>query len=180
MTVISNRRQSSGRPDRPLLGATCSRAPAGSVRVWDPVPAQREAAPALDRTIAARAAGARPGDDAAAAAARVQVVATLEEAVRRPIRAGERPETARGQARHLRRPRRAAPPQCVLASSTSAIVASQFTEALAGRARCIVAHPVNPPHLVPVVELCGAPWTSDETKRAREEVMAASARRRSR
>jgi len=30
---------------------------------------------------------------------------------------------------------------------------------LKGRARCLVAHPVNPPHLVPVVELCGAPWT---------------------
>jgi 3-hydroxyacyl-CoA dehydrogenase len=50
-----------------------------------------------------------------------------------------------------------------------AIVASKFTEALAGRARCIVAHPVNPPHLVPVVELCGAPWTSPRhAPRARE------------
>ena len=57
---------------------------------------------------------------------------------------------------------RHAPPDAVLASSTSAIPASQFTEALAGRARCLVAHPVNPPHLVPVVELCGAPWTSPE------------------
>ena len=55
----------------------------------------------------------------------------------------------------------------MLASSTSAIPASQFTEALAGRARCLVAHPVNPPHLVPVVELCGAPWTSDSDARAR-------------
>ena len=25
-----------------------------------------------------------------------------------------------------------------------------------------MAHPVNPPHLVPVVELCGAPWTAPE------------------
>ena len=57
---------------------------------------------------------------------------------------------------------RHAPPDAVLASSTSAIPASQFTEALAGRARCLVAHPVNPPHLVPVVELCGAPWTSPD------------------
>ena len=32
-----------------------------------------------------------------------------------------------------------------------------------GRARCLVAHPVNPPHLVPIVELCGAPWTSPAT-----------------
>ena len=29
--------------------------------------------------------------------------------------------------------------------------------------RCLVAHPVNPPHLVPIVELVGAPWTAPET-----------------
>lgn len=57
---------------------------------------------------------------------------------------------------------RLAPPGCILASSTSMIVASRFTEKLKGRARCLVAHPVNPPHLVPVVELVGAPWTSSD------------------
>src|SRR6266567_3097994 len=37
------------------------------------------------------------------------------------------------------------------------------------RARCLVAHPVNPPHLVPLVELVGAPWTAADTiSRARE------------
>jgi L-gulonate 3-dehydrogenase len=61
-----------------------------------------------------------------------------------------------------------APPGALLVSSTSAIVASRFTEALPGRARCLVGHPVNPPHLVPLVELCGAPWTSpDAIDRAR-------------
>jgi len=50
----------------------------------------------------------------------------------------------------------------VLVSSTSAISASRFTEGLKGRARCLVGHPVNPPHLVPLVEVCGAPWTSPE------------------
>lgn len=54
---------------------------------------------------------------------------------------------------------RLAEPEAVLASSTSAIQCSLFTEELPGRARCLVAHPVNPPHLVPVVELSGAPWT---------------------
>jgi 3-hydroxyacyl-CoA dehydrogenase len=52
-----------------------------------------------------------------------------------------------------------AAPDTILASSTSAIQCSLFTETLHGRARCLVAHPVNPPHLVPVVELSGAPWT---------------------
>src|SRR5436853_3058223 len=53
-------------------------------------------------------------------------------------------------------------PDAILASSSSAIVVSLFTENLAGRARCLIAHPVNPPHLVPIVELVGAPWTAQE------------------
>lgn len=52
-----------------------------------------------------------------------------------------------------------AAPSAILASSTSFIMASAFSEGLPGRARCLVAHPVNPPHLVPIVELAPAPWT---------------------
>lgn len=63
---------------------------------------------------------------------------------------------------------RLAPADAILASSTSTIPASQWSAALAGRARCLVAHPVNPPHLVPLVELSPAPWTSpDVVERAR-------------
>jgi L-gulonate 3-dehydrogenase len=58
---------------------------------------------------------------------------------------------------------RLAPASAVLASSTSTIPASAWSDGLAGRARCIVAHPVNPPHLVPLVEISPAPWTSRET-----------------
>jgi 3-hydroxyacyl-CoA dehydrogenase len=57
---------------------------------------------------------------------------------------------------------RLAAPDAILASSTSTIPASRWSEELAGRARCIVAHPVNPPHLVPLVELSPAPWTSPD------------------
>ena len=67
---------------------------------------------------------------------------------------------------------RHARPDAVLASSTSAIPASRFTAELAGRARCLVAHPVNPPHLVPIVELCGAPWTEPATIERAEGVFA--------
>lgn len=65
------------------------------------------------------------------------------------------------------------PKDVVISSSTSAIVTSRFTEDLPGRARCMVGHPVNPPHLVPLVELSGAPWTSAETlERARKVYLA--------
>lgn len=47
----------------------------------------------------------------------------------------------------------------VLASSTSGLPASSFTEGLTHRARCLVVHPINPPHLIPLVELVPAPWT---------------------
>jgi len=57
---------------------------------------------------------------------------------------------------------RLAPENAILASSTSTIPASQWSAALTGRVRCLVAHPVNPPHLVPLVELSPAPWTSPE------------------
>ena len=53
-------------------------------------------------------------------------------------------------------------PQTVLASSTSGIVASHFTENIQSRERCLVAHPINPPHLVPLVELVPAPWTAED------------------
>jgi 3-hydroxyacyl-CoA dehydrogenase len=54
---------------------------------------------------------------------------------------------------------RLAAPDAILASSTSGIPASSFTEHVAGRHRCLVAHPINPPFVTPLVELCPAPWT---------------------
>lgn len=56
----------------------------------------------------------------------------------------------------------AAKPSCVLASSTSTIPTSRFAEGLPGKHRCLVAHPVNPPHVVPIVEISPAPFTSPE------------------
>jgi 3-hydroxyacyl-CoA dehydrogenase len=51
-------------------------------------------------------------------------------------------------------------PDTVLGSSCSAIPGSRFLEDQPGRTRCLIAHPANPPHLLPVVELVPTPWTS--------------------
>ena len=66
-----------------------------------------------------------------------------------------------------------APEGAVCASSTSGIVPSAFTEALQGRGRCLVAHPINPPYLIPAVELVPAPWTTPEAMTRAEEIMRA-------
>lgn len=134
------------------------------VQLWDPSLDQRAAAKE-QIALSLRAVQARGlVDDAGAAAARVQVVATLEAAVDGAHYVQESgPEAVETKRAIFAQLDAAAPADCVLASSTSAIVASRFSEGLAGRSRCLVAHPVNPPHLAPVVELCGAPWTSANT-----------------
>ena len=50
-------------------------------------------------------------------------------------------------------------PDTILASSTSGIVASQFAGHLQHPQRCLVAHPVNPPYLVPLVEVAPSEQT---------------------
>jgi len=49
--------------------------------------------------------------------------------------------------------------ETIVASSTSGFPVSGFTDGLKNAARCLVAHPINPPHLIPLVELIPAPWT---------------------
>jgi L-gulonate 3-dehydrogenase len=51
----------------------------------------------------------------------------------------------------------------VIGSSSSGIPASAFTHGLKISSRVLVVHPVNPPYLVPVVELVPSPDTSRET-----------------
>lgn len=55
-----------------------------------------------------------------------------------------------------------ASPGAIIASSTSALLPSQFTREIPGRHRCLVCHPINPPYLIPAVEICPSPWTSFE------------------
>lgn len=55
---------------------------------------------------------------------------------------------------------RVLPPGTPVASSTSAIQPAELGRDLPGRERCFVAHSLNPPHLIPAVEIVPAPWTS--------------------
>lgn len=55
-----------------------------------------------------------------------------------------------------------APEDVVIASSSSAITASEFAVGLSGANRCLVAHPGNPPFLIRVIEIVPSPATSQE------------------
>jgi 3-hydroxyacyl-CoA dehydrogenase len=59
----------------------------------------------------------------------------------------------------------------LIGSSSSGIPASAFTEHVKCRDRCLIAHPVNPPYLAPVVELVPTPWTSRQTMQSVRSLM---------
>ena len=59
---------------------------------------------------------------------------------------------------------RALPPDVVIASSSSGLTMSAIQTACERHPeRCVIAHPFNPPHLVPLVELAGGASTSEDT-----------------
>ena len=141
-----------------------------NVRLTDPHQQTLNAAPGLIRDELQALARHGLADDPDGAAARLSIAASLKEAVQGVEFVQENgPEVVEQKIAIFAELDRLAPPDALLVSSTSAITASRFTETLPGRARCLVGHPVNPPHLIPLVELCGAPWTAPETiDRARE------------
>jgi 3-hydroxyacyl-CoA dehydrogenase len=56
------------------------------------------------------------------------------------------------------------PPDVIIASSSSGLTMSEIQSGAASHPeRCVIAHPFNPPHLVPLVEIVGGAKTSEET-----------------
>jgi 3-hydroxyacyl-CoA dehydrogenase len=144
-----------------------------SVALWDRFPQQTTQAKAYiaDRLPELYAAGLLQ-DDPQTVLDRVTPMASLWEAVRSADYVQENgPERVPIKQSIFSELDRAARPEAIIASSSSGIPASAFTEGLKGRARCLIAHPVNPPYLIPVVEICPAPWTSAEAVETTREVM---------
>lgn len=57
----------------------------------------------------------------------------------------------------------AAGPEVILASSTSGLTMSAIQTVCRKPERCVVGHPFNPPHVMPLVEIVGGKTTSPET-----------------
>nr|WP_111298282.1 3-hydroxyacyl-CoA dehydrogenase NAD-binding domain-containing protein [Paracoccus saliphilus] len=137
-----------------------------NVYLWDPVPEVRDALPGLLEATCQVS-----GDDPAALA-RVTVVGSLDEALAGAEWVQENgPEQLDVKRALYAQMDAVAAPDTILASSSSALVASSFAAGLTGRGRILVAHPVNPPHVIPVVELCPSPETRSEVMDRAEALM---------
>ena len=119
--------------------------------------------------------GLLDGQDPASLLARITIAADLGAALADAAHVQEStPERVEVKRKVFAELDRLAPKDAVLASSTSALLPSSFTEHVEGRHRCLVVHPINPPYLIPAAEVVPAPWTSAETvARTRDFLLAA-------
>jgi L-gulonate 3-dehydrogenase len=143
------------------------------VALWDQFPLQVTQALRFigDRLPELRAAGLL-ADEPEAVLARIKPMQSLWESVRDAEYIQENgPERVDVKRPLFAELERAARVDAVIASSSSGIPASAFTEELKTRHRCLIAHPVNPPYLVPLVEICPAPWTDAAVVARTREIM---------
>src|SRR5262249_59482257 len=62
------------------------------------------------------------------------------------------------------------PPDAIIASSSSGLKMSEIQKGAASHPeRCVIGHPFNPPHVMPLVEIVGGAKTSEQTIRRAEE-----------
>ena len=70
------------------------------------------------------------------------------------------------------------PPDVIIASSSSGLTMSEIQSGCANHPeRCVIAHPFNPPHLIPLVEIVGGKQTSEDTIRRGVEFYTALGKR---
>jgi len=133
-----------------------------SVALHDPEPASlRGAQDYIERSLRALLAQGLVDAGIDETLARIHCVAQLEAAVDGAVWVHEcAPEDPGLKRRIFAELDRIVAPDTPLASATSAIPASRFADGLPGRARCLVAHPGNPPFLLRVLEIVPAPFTA--------------------
>lgn len=100
------------------------------------------------------------GDDATLQ--RISARSSLEETLRDVVYVQESISEGLAQKHDvLRAIEASAPASAIIGSSTSGIMPSRLAGALSRPERFLVVHPLTPPHLLPITELCAAPQTGD-------------------
>jgi L-gulonate 3-dehydrogenase len=113
-----------------------------------------------------------PHSDAPQILQRITVASDLEEALDSAIYVQENgPEDVDVKREITRSLDSIAEKNVPIASSTSGISASRYCEHISGRHRCLVVHPINPPHLIPAVEIVPTPWTDKNIVTAVNDLM---------
>jgi len=132
------------------------------VRLYDPAP---EAERLVDEVLSnARRALRRLTLAPLPAEGAVTLAASLEEAVDGVDFVQESAPEREGLKRDLlAAASRAAPPDAVIATSTSGLLPTRLQADMAHPERFTVGHPFNPVYLLPLVELCGGEQTAGET-----------------
>lgn len=133
------------------------------VALWDAKPEAPAAALSyIDELLPDLSANGLLDDPPATVRARMRAAPTLADALAGTVHVQESTfEDVAVKQKIFAEMDRVAPADAVLASSTSAILPSTFTD-VPGRARCLVVHPLNPPYVLPAAEIVPAPWTSRE------------------
>ena len=113
-----------------------------------------------------------PASEAAQVLRRITVAATLDDALDGAIYVQENgPEDVHVKRQITRSLDDITAKYVPIGSSTSGITGSRYCEHVPGRHRCLVVHPINPPHLIPAVEIVPTPWTDKNIVKAVQDLM---------
>lgn len=152
-----------------LIGASWAALTCGhglSVRVFDPSPARRAELPKIVTRLRQQLQELRPDADGS-----LTILESLGTALAgADIVLESTPERLDVKVELLSEIDRLCDPNVIIATSTSSLLLSDMNVACTHKARVIVAHPFNPPHLMPLVELFG----TDPAVVARAEVFCRS------
>ncbi|MBV9998054.1 MAG: 3-hydroxyacyl-CoA dehydrogenase [Verrucomicrobia bacterium] len=142
------------------------------VRLFDSVPGAAERAIGVIKDRLAGLAEHGLIDSPEAVLRNVRVAQSLESAVEDVAYVQESVfEQMETKARVLQALEPCLPAKAVIGSSSSGIPASKFSEHVSIRSRVLIVHPVNPPYLIPLVELVPAPWTETPAVEFAEALM---------
>ena len=123
-----------------------------SVALWDPVPETVPQALLTVETLLSdlEANGMLGRETAGSVRERIRGAASMKDAISDVEHVQENaPENVDTKRELFAQLDAVAPADAVIASSSTAILPSRFTADVPGRARCLVAHPINPPYLIP-------------------------------
>ena len=134
------------------------------VSLQDTSEAQRARVPALLQEMLLSSASLIPaGETPASVLGRIQLCATLEEAVENAAYVQEAiVESIPAKQAVFSALDGLCDKEVILASSSSTYGVSHYAGGLTHRRRCVVAHPMTPPHLMPIVEVVPAAFTEPE------------------